>query len=248
MLYQITKSQDLKTNRLVQRIMSINKQRISTLKLRKRGFVEFIAPKLARKKLGKILAVELDKFLFDIVDVHKIKYFIECGANQAEASKALSAKGVYTLAIEANPYTFKKYTEKKIDRYKAKNIGLGKTDGFLDFHIPKADLTAGNATFQPDSGIEYTTTKVATKKLDDVVTEFVANNNNYGLWIDVEGFQREVLEGAKQSLSSPNCSFVKIEMESKPHFSEKQILAEEIHGIFTENNFTPIFCDFEFDT
>ena len=65
------------------------------------------------------------------------------------------------------------------------------------------------------------------------------------LWVDVEGFQKEILHGARNYLKNPNLLLLKIEVETKIFF-QGQILSEEVNEILEEHGFEPIFCDFEF--
>lgn len=65
------------------------------------------------------------------------------------------------------------------------------------------------------------------------------------LWIDVEGFAYEVLEGSTNILS--NISFLKVEVESKETWKGQQT-ADSVIKLLKEHNFVPLIRDFEYNT
>ena len=86
-----------------------------------------------------------------------------------------------------------------------------------------------------------------TQPLDTLVKDFDAILDPFVLWIDVEGFQKQVLFGAKNILANKNCKFLKIEVEEVEKFKGQLFLKEEIEEFLYEYNFIPVFRDFEYD-
>jgi FkbM family methyltransferase len=198
---------------------------------------------LFRKKSAEIL----DNFFFDCIDALNIKEFIECGAGNAYASKKLSIKGVNAIALEANPLTFDKLTLPDSNKVKCFNIGVGAIDEEIDFYIPLNNPIAGNATFQPKEFDSYIKKKVKVVKLDNLLNDLQFGSHLGALWIDVEGYQKKFLEGAKNYIQNPNLLIVKIEVEQIEHF-KGSITSEFIDDIFKRFGFEPIFCDDEYNT
>ncbi len=213
---------------------------------RREGLWERLAPLSSKRWLGGYSAKVLDDLFFEAVSALLVERFVECGANNAEASRLVSRKGVAALAIEANPVTFSRVTTVEADGYKAINVGLGKGADFLDFFVPSDNDTAGHATFSPSPGKEYSTVRVPVFPLDEVLRAEKFDTGRTALWIDVEGFQQKVLQGALETLSSDRCVLVKIEVENSLMF-EGQILSEDVDSILSSFGFVAVFCDFEYE-
>ena len=199
-----------------------------------------IREELLRKKSAQIL----DTFFFNCIDILNVKEFIECGAHEASASKRLSKKGVKAIAIEANPITFNKLTLLDSNKVQCFNVGLSDSEEEISFYIPTDDVMAGNATFQPKKFDNYVSKKIKVKKLDNLLNDCKFGYHPGALWIDVEGYQRQVLDGAKNYLKNPNLLIVKIELEQDPVFTG-QSTSEIIDDKFKSFGFELIFCDDE---
>jgi len=157
----------------------------------------------------------------------------------------MHSKGINALAIEANPITFKNVTSKIDEKIKLINVGLGSDSGEIEFYVPKTNNTAGDATFNPRLNVEYDVMSITVKSLDDIIKSESIGKKATALWIDVEGFQKQVLAGASQFLNNQNCLLIKIEVENKAFF-EGQILSEEVDTILHKCGFAPVMCDFEY--
>jgi FkbM family methyltransferase len=195
--------------------------------------------------LNKKSAQIADQFFFECIKILKIKQFIEAGAREAYASKKLALTGIEAIAIEANPLTFNMITLPNSNQIKCINCGVGAFKDEVNFYIPVNDLMAGNATFQPNEFDNYIIKKIKVEKIDDII-----NNNNFGhklcaLWIDVEGYQKQVLEGAQKILSNQNLLIIKIELEEVELF-KGQSTAEVINDVLKKFEFEPVFCDDEY--
>ena len=82
-------------------------------------------------------------------------------------------------------------------------------------------------------------------KLDDLLRDRVSEIKNLALWLDVEGHQYEVLQGSTISLR--NTKIIKIEVESKELFKGQKWDYTKINNFLTENNFSPVYRDFEYE-
>jgi FkbM family methyltransferase len=207
----------------------------------------FFFPYTSHKLLGPITTKYLDILYFDLFEKLNIQSLVECGAYEASGSIEAIKRGCNAYAIEANPNTFKKITPKSNGKLTSMNIGLSDKPGYLNFYFPKKNNTEISSTFQKKEGTEYDTIKVLTQTLDSVIKKFDIISNPYTLWIDVEGFQKQVLFGAKKILADKNCKLIKIEVEEIEKFKGQSFLSEDIESFLGDYNFVPIFRDFEYD-
>jgi len=207
----------------------------------------FLFPYTSEKLLSSNTSKNLDNLFFNLLEELNINFLIECGAYEASASIEAIKRGCKALAIEANPNTFKEITPKSNDKLTSINIGLSDKEEYLNFYFPKEDYTEISSTFQKKDGTIYDTVKVLTQPLDKVIKNYDIITKPFALWIDVEGFQKQVLFGAKNILNNKNCKFLKIEVEKVEKFKGQLFLSKEIEEFLNEYNFIPVFRDFEYD-
>ena len=213
---------------------------------KKRGIVSKYFPKNSNKYYSQRSALLLDEFFFLALSKLDIGCLMECGAHEALASTKFSNMGKRAIAIEANPSTYKSKTLKaKSAGVEVLNIGLGASKGELKFYVPKNDSRAGSATFQPKSNEDYITKTVKVETIDNIFKQRNLNDSLIALWIDVEGFSREVLQGAKELLENRKCLMIKIEVETYPYF-KGQALCTEINDYLMSFGFSPILVDDEY--
>jgi FkbM family methyltransferase len=173
------------------------------------------------EKLWRQRSVELLTELFfvtcDRVDVRQL---LECGAHAAEASVRFveNQSGRRAIALEANPYTFEKHTRAA----QRPNLivlaeGVGEQPGSLVFQIPTTNqqLTPVNASFKPLLSPDRRSSAeidVPMTTLDQLMERFGVRDR-VALWIDVEGYAKEVLNGGKQLLESVEVAMIEVESE-----------------------------------
>ena len=197
--------------------------------------------------LRKKTALWLDDYFFHILHDLDVKQFIECGARDAFASTRFTQKpDCKAIAIEANPQTFASITKTaESNSVKILNYGIGKDDGEMDFHVPVSSPLAANASFRKREGEELIAHKIKVKCLDSILNDEEINDDNFALWIDVEGMGGDVVTGGKKMLSLQHCVAVKIELETYPHF-EGQDLSHTVDQKFADLGFSAVLCDFEY--
>ena len=186
------------------------------------SIAKYILPHSFKQVLCEWTTKDLDLLFFKLLYDLNINSLIECGANEASASMRAKEIGVNALGIEANPYTFEKITPKSCKKFSKLNFGLGDENGSMIFYISKSNHTAVNATFKPKQNVNYNTRKVEVKRLDDLIENTDYINSPFALWIDVEGMQKEVLNGAIKTLQNYNCRIIKIEVEDQPLFGDQK--------------------------
>jgi FkbM family methyltransferase len=187
---------------------------------------------------------------FKICETLEINQMVEIGAKEASASINFMQKpGRSAIAIEANPYTFEKFTTAaRIFGVEVLNVGIGNFIGKSLLKIPVygKSLTPANASFL--NRVEPVNThdcEINLITLDSLQTNFISNKNT-ALWIDVEGFGFEVLEGASKYLKfySP---VIFMEVESINHW-QNQKNVDAILDKLRLFDFIPILRDEEYET
>ena len=124
----------------------------------------------------------------------KIAYDI--GMNNGDDTDYLIKKGYKVVAIEANSVLcnqcrirFSNQIDKGI--LKILNIGVGDTEGILDFYLDNHSHTTSTFVPQPNQHNRYTLIKIPVSKLSNIIKE---NGSPYLLKIDIEGFDYRVLK------------------------------------------------------
>jgi len=210
------------------------------------GILDNFFPKATEKKYRKESSRVIDKFFFTALTKLKLELLLECGAHEASASIKAQKLGLKAIAIEANPITFtEKTSQSKKYGVDAVNIGLGSEEGNLVFYTPTENPGAGNATFQKRLDVEYEEIAVQVTTIDSILKDKDCTNNKIALWVDVEGFSRDVLKGAEGLLKNDKCQLIKIEVETYPYFAG-QALATEIDDYLAGFGFVAIIADAEY--
>ncbi|KAA3652422.1 MAG: FkbM family methyltransferase [Proteobacteria bacterium] len=164
--------------------------------------------------------------------------FVDVGANIGAytilASKVVKSRAI---AFEPLPETVDKLVDQiKLNRIdsivKVRGVGVGESRGALFF-------TNGSDTTNKVSaaGCSESTTEIEVISLDDELE----NDLNYFVKIDVEGFECNVLRGAKRVLSGSNVVAVIVEMNGSG--SEFGFSDNEVHDALVGFGFVPIDYD-----
>lgn len=168
--------------------------------------------------------------------------FIDVGANKGDYSDLLLKSFPHSkiFSIEPNPHTFSLLKERLSDKINVFQLGVGKTNDTLNLYFNQDDKTSVQATSDPE--ILKTISKTEVLECISVSIETLDNfceKNTIDeidlLKIDVEGFELEVLMGAKKLLE--NCKIEIIQFE----FNEVNIVKRRFLKDFYE-----ILPDYEF--
>lgn len=199
--------------------------------------------KISDKNYAFISERICNELYFDLIKILGISNFFECGAHDAWASRLLSKTGINCVAIEANPITFKYLTSKDSKNFTTINIGLGKDKkNFKNLFVPIGRNTSGSTTFSPKKDETYKQYNIPTTSLDNIFSKQKFKLPGIALWIDVEGLQQEVLEGAGAVLSHPECTLIKIELELEDVFNNNFLL-QDANIILESFGFRCVACD-----
>jgi FkbM family methyltransferase len=170
-----------------------------------------------RIETGKLI----EKYFFDICDNLSINLLVECGAHDAAISVKFCSKDNDRQAIgfEANPFVVARFGPYiKNENIKYLNIGLAEHPGTLTLNIPSHSPKSWTPQSSFARNLEFDkfdTVNVPVDNLDNLILKY---NSELGttcaaIWIDVEGFGWEVLNGAKSLLSSNLYKVIFIEVQ-----------------------------------
>lgn len=167
------------------------------------------------QRVIKTREVEMDH-LGEYVDRQKLA--IDVGANKGVYTYALSRLAASVFAFEPQPKLAELITAYR-HNIQVYEVALSNKSGQLELHIPSQHgiLLSGLATLLPVSG-EFQTITVPVRTLDSY------NFENIGfIKIDVEGNERDTLEGAEQLLKKQQPNLL-IEIEQRHlHFPMDEI-------------------------
>lgn len=186
-----------------------------------------------------------------------VTHTLEVGAHEAGFSRKAKAEHGDLLtarAYEANPLVHAHFLlddEMRSSGVEYNFMAIGNFNGSIKFHIyastmGKAEPAASRRhscllrTDSPDDP-HYAVT-VPIQRLDSLCAAD-PSDSLYAMWIDAEGFGREVLSGAGELLD--RTAAIYIEVESAPHF-QKQAMDRQIMAMLLEKDFLPVLRDFLF--
>ncbi len=195
-----------------------------------------------------ITVKNLTSLFFEISDALECKVLLDIGAHNADVSlKFVNSRDRKSIAFEANPYTFAKtINTTRTHNIELINAGIGEHIGEMKLHIPNKSKnpTAINSSFkQRSTPTSYLEVLVPMTTLNEVRKK-ISTSANLALWIDVEGFTKEVLLGGQDLLSDPRLRIIMVELENSLFWSD-QALAGEIDEILVRNEFLPVAIDFQ---
>jgi FkbM family methyltransferase len=178
---------------------------------------------------------EYEDMLFLLHALQSSEVFVDVGANIG-AYTVLASKVVksHTIAFEPLPETAERLKDQiQINRIESivnvRNMGIGNEKGALFFTNNRDTVNKVSLTGESEN-----TTRVEVSTLDIELSE----NTRYFFKIDVEGFEYNVIEGARKLLSSDNVSAIIIELNgSGEEFGHSN---EQIHQMLISFKLIPV--------
>ncbi|MDG1039371.1 MAG: FkbM family methyltransferase [Polaribacter sp.] len=171
-----------------------------------------------------------------LLEHHKISKIFDVGANKGQYASQifdLSFKG-QIISFEPVKSTFVslKNKTKSNKNWNAFNFGLGNKNEKVEINLSQnthssslLDILPTHVKSAPDSktiGVETVTIKT----LDFIFNELVNENDIVLLKIDVQGFEKKVLDGAKESLSK--IKGIQLEMSIEELYKGEMLFLEMI--------------------
>ena len=149
--------------------------------------------------------------VIDFIDNRKINLVLDVGANVGQFGRSLRDRGYAGRIISFEPVgeAFKELenTARGDDLWTVFNVAMGASSGVMTINVSKnsqfssfSDLTATGRRFDPNA--EFKGSERVTVRTLDEAGPSADSSSNILLKIDTQGFERNVLEGAKQTLKN----------------------------------------------
>lgn len=190
---------------------------------------------LARRTLRKS-GFDLLRFrsLNTVLKHHAINVVLDVGANEGQYGLELRSLGyrgkIVSFEPQKAPFAILAETARRDGNWTAVNIGLGRGDTRQEINVYGDSRLSSLLTVDEGNNI-FGTTRVGTESieirtLDGILDSHVAAGDRILLKIDTQGFEKQVLAGAEQSL--PRLTGVQLELSVTPLYSEQPRLEEMI--------------------
>jgi len=184
----------------------------------------------------------------DVIRQCGVEVVLDVGANAGQWAAVILDDGFRgkIISFEPHPEAFAKLIEKAWKNNVCLNIGLGSRDDTAQFYLTKESV---NSSFMKplDSAVRLiTSTAVVSEQpllirsLDSVLSELGLTDDRLYLKIDVQGYEREVLLGASETLKKT----VAIEIElSLTEMYNGQPLLPEVWDMLVALGFRPAWIE-----
>lgn len=207
----------------------------------KNSIKNWLARRLA-KQGRRITRYPLAQYLRD----RKIDCVLDVGANVGQYATELRQLGYRgkIVSFEPMPSAFERLsqTSKRDPLWRVENLALGAESGRLPLSINANSPSSSFLTVDPQVSVGTVdlsvvgTVEVPIATLDSVFTSVTEHCNKVFLKIDTQGFERQVIEGANESL--PNISLVQMELALVSNYVG-ETLVEDMIAIMRRQGFDP---------
>ncbi len=210
----------------------------------KRKFIAKTGVFFSLKKLSASTSDDLA--LVKVLNTFEFDKVLDVGANIGQFAESLIDFGYKGKIISFEPTSVVYPTLlKKAEKFKnwqiADKMAIGNEDGEIEMNISADPLFNSIKEIQDDytnyhaaSG-KSGTEKVRLAKIDSIWDEYVQPSERVFLKIDTQGFEKEVLEGAANSLD--NVSGIKIEMPLQPIYKNVEWDIFDLMNFFKSKGF-----------
>jgi FkbM family methyltransferase len=176
--------------------------------------LEAIVGKKSRAIIFKKMNLSFQRI--ELMQSLNIDYCIDVGANIGQWALHVRETGftgqILSLEPDTRAYTLLREVASKDlnNNWEVKNIAAGDAKGELEFNFWGVDggsssflqLTSGGETFTHHNNSDIPKNKVPVDTLDQIISAKIIQEKNILLKIDVQGFEKQVLDGSIESLKS----------------------------------------------
>ncbi len=208
-----------------------------------RGFVRDLAKRCGYEIMGYPRAFATSRSLNGLLHQEQINLILDIGANTGQFAGELRAGGYNGRILSFEPQALahaqlRRQSEGDANWTIAERTAIGAEAGSVEIHISGnsvsssiLDMLPSHSEAAPQSNY-VSTESVSVNRLDDLCT--LTSVDRALLKIDVQGYERPVLDGAQQVLGS--CRAVIVEMSLVPLY-EGQVLAKELWDLLAARGF-----------
>ena len=172
-----------------------------------------------------------------LLNYYNINVIIDVGANIGQYAKTVRNAGFDGRIISIEPlssaYQTLKSNSNLDSKWEALNYGLGDYDGEAIINISAnsesssfLDMLPAHIKHRPESKF-ISKEKVNIKKIDSIYNDFYNDSERVFLKIDAQGYEYNIIEGAKKSLN--NIIGLQIEISIEPLYKGDKLICEMIN-------------------
>jgi len=188
---------------------------------------------------------------------HQVNVVLDVGANSGQYATGLRETG-YTGRIVSfeplsGPYSVMQRSASADPKWDTRHCALGDTDGTISINVAGNEGASSSAlpmlqrhqdAFPPANYVG--TEQVPIHRLDSVAPEILGPNDVAFLKIDVQGFEKHVIDGAKSTVSD-RCVGMQLELSFQPLYEGGMLIREALELVeslgFTLAGLVPGFTD-----
>lgn len=223
--------------------------------------------KLLTKRLIRNLGFELRRYapptsdmarMIRLLDYHNIDLVLDIGANVGQYASLLREGGFSGKIVSFEPISSAHSKLLSLSRNDpmweiAPQMAIGNDDGSVEINISSnsysssiLDLLDSHLRSAPDAAFCNKET-VRLSRLDTIAAQYINQSRNTFLKIDVQGYERQVIEGAKQILSE--LKGIQLELSLVPLYKDQPLYLEMVKLIedlgFELYAYVPGFTDLQ---
>ena len=172
--------------------------------------MKWMVLKALRQRAGiDVVRARKNPTLMDFIENRRVNLVLDVGANVGQFAQSLRNRGYAGRIISFEPvkeaFSALENAARGDDLWTASNLALGASSGVMAIHVSKNsqfssfnDLTATATSFDPEAEFKASES-VVVKTLDEAAPPGDPGSKIL-LKIDTQGYERAVLEGAKETL------------------------------------------------
>ena len=167
---------------------------------------------------------------------YEVDVVLDVGANNGQYGRELISMGWKRRLISFEPLSVAwqklQANARPHPNWFAENMALGSTDGMAEINVSQntqsssfRDILPAHVSAAPTSAY-VGTEEVRVARLDSVIDDYCLPEDRCFLKLDVQGFERDVLEGAEDSLA--RCVGLQAEMAVTPLYEGETLFTEMV--------------------
>jgi FkbM family methyltransferase len=174
----------------------------------------------------------------DLIERYRLDTIIDIGANigqYGEHMRSLGFKGkIISFEPMAHAYAQLEKNCEGDKKWEAHHLGIGHFDGEAEINIAKNDVESsllGSSAFTGLTNPNFAylrQEKITMARLDTVLPKLTSPSDRLYLKTDTQGFEKNVIAGAEQSLS--RLSTIQLEMAFIPQY-EHELVFQEMYDL-----------------
>jgi FkbM family methyltransferase len=196
------------------------------------------------QKTARNLGVKIRGFNVTVSDYARLKHFLnyyqidlvlDVGANAGQYATFLREIGYRHKIVSFEPLSTAHAQLSKVSANDplwevAERMAIGNTDGEITINVSNNSVSSSilameEAHRQAASGSDYVTQeRVKISKLDTIADRYCTGHQNIFLKVDVQGFEKFVLEGAAATI--PNIKGIQLEMSLIPLYAGELVVRD----------------------